>query len=203
MKDGPDKRGRGRPKTIDRERAIEAAMASYWREGLYALSLNELCRRTGVSKPALYREFGSEDGLMEAALARYRLLVVCPLLELLASDAPFSATLDRLVTVMTEERGLPAGCLFTEMRVARRRPGTETWALVQSIVQERRAAFERRYTRALVSKEANPELSASFAARYLDAQLTSLLVHMAVGEPTEQVRSQAQLALSVLLAIER
>lgn len=203
MKNGPDKRGRGRPKTIDRERAIEAAMANYWREGLYALSLNELCRRTGVSKPALYREFGSEDGLMEAALSRYRQLVVCPLLELLASDAPFPATLDRLVTVLTEERGLPAGCLFTEMRVARRRPGAGTWALVQSIVKERRAAFEHRYKRALESKEANPELSASFAARYLDAQLTTVLVHMAVGEPTEQVRSQAQLALRVLLAVER
>ena len=200
MSEGQDKRRRGRPKTIDRAHAIEVAMDNYWREGLYAFSLNELCRRAGVSKPALYREFGSEDGLMEAALQRYREVAIQPLLGLVALEQPFAQTLDRIVTVTTEDRGLPAGCLFTEMRVARRRPGSGTWALVQSLVKQRRDAFEARYRRALACGEANPELSPSFAARYLDAQLTTILVHMAVGEPADQVRAQAEVALGVLLA---
>jgi AcrR family transcriptional regulator len=194
-----EKKRRGRPKAINRAQVVGVAMETYWREGLYALSFNELCRRAEVSKPALYREFGSEDGLMEAALAQYRQVVVLPLLSIFAGEGSFAEKLKRVVTVMTEERGHPAGCLFTEMRVARRRPGPATWALVQDLVAERRAAFEACYQRALDAEEANPELSPAFAARYLDAQLTTLLVHMAIGEPRDEVRSQAQLALRMLL----
>ena len=93
------KRGRGRPKTLDRQRIVDAAMQVYWREGLHALSLNALCRRIEISKPGLYREFGGEDGLMEAVLERYRELVVVPLLGLMAAELPYGAVIDRVVHV--------------------------------------------------------------------------------------------------------
>ncbi len=58
----------GRPKTFDRDRVIGIAMECYWREGVDGVLLNELCRRAAVSKPGVYREFGGEDGLMDAVV---------------------------------------------------------------------------------------------------------------------------------------
>lgn len=193
-------RPRGRPKTVDRQRAVDAAMAIYWQEGLFAMSLNALCRRIGISKPALYREFGDEDGLMEAALDAYRARVVVPLLHLMAADLPYAATLDAVVAGATDDQSRPAGCVFTRMRLARARLGPRTAARVEAIEQERRTAFERRHRRALAAGQADPDIDPTLAAGYLDSQLTSLLVHMAAGEPPATLRDQGRLAFGVLQA---
>ncbi|MFT6397207.1 MAG: AcrR family transcriptional regulator, partial [Bradymonadia bacterium] len=80
MTETPKKRGRGRSKTFDRERTLNVAMDNYWRDGVDGVSLNETCRRAGISKPGLYREFGGEDQFTSAVLARYceTVLTSCP-----------------------------------------------------------------------------------------------------------------------------
>ena len=50
-------------------------MRHYWRDGVHAF--NEVCRRVSVSKPSIYREFGGEDGLVEAVLIYYRDVMYC------------------------------------------------------------------------------------------------------------------------------
>ncbi|MFT5681118.1 MAG: AcrR family transcriptional regulator [Myxococcota bacterium] len=200
MKDAPHKRRPGRPKTVDRQLAIELAMVNYWREGVHSLSLNEVCRRAHISKPALYREFGGEDGLMEAALVHYRERVVTPVLEALAIELPFAELVEQLVVGMTSDRGTPAGCLFTKMRLARSRLGPATEARVRSMEEHRWEVFEAWYRQALGRGEADASISPELAARYIDTQLATILMQLGAGEPPELVREQARLALRVLRA---
>ncbi|MEM6338149.1 MAG: TetR/AcrR family transcriptional regulator, partial [Bacteroidota bacterium] len=103
------KRSRGRPRTLDRERTIEIAMAGYWEDGPAGLGVNELCRRAGISKPGLYRDFGGEDGLMLASLDRFRQTIMELLYVLLCFERPFTYVLKGLVTWYTSDRGLPPG----------------------------------------------------------------------------------------------
>ncbi|MEM9757417.1 MAG: TetR/AcrR family transcriptional regulator, partial [Pseudomonadota bacterium] len=70
MNDG-EKPQRGRPKTLDVDKTLDIAMGAYWRSDPADVSLNTICQMAGVSKPALYRQFGNEDGLMRAVLDRY------------------------------------------------------------------------------------------------------------------------------------
>ncbi|MFT4978971.1 MAG: AcrR family transcriptional regulator [Myxococcota bacterium] len=200
MTDDQQKRRRGRPKTFDRQRTIELAMDSYWREGVHSLSLNEVCRRARMSKPSLYREFGDEDGLMEAVLGHYRELIVVPVLEALVAELPFAELAEMLVAGMTADHGTPAGCLFTEMRLARSRLGPMSTTRVRAMEQERREAFEIWYRRALERGEVDASISPELAARYIDTQLATVLVQLGAGEPPEVVRQQARLALRVLRA---
>jgi AcrR family transcriptional regulator len=188
----------GRPKSVDREGAIDAAMAAWWAYGLHSMSVNELCRRVGLSKPALYREFGGEDGLMAAALARYRKQILLPILQALAGDAPLLAVLDRIVGAMAAHEGLPAGCLFTRMRVDRERLGEASTDGVAAAVRERRDGFEDAVRRAQGRGEVDPQLSPAEAARYIDAQITLLQVQLAAGEDADVAAAQARLALSAL-----
>jgi len=71
-----------------------------------------------ISKPGLYREFGNEDHLMDAALTRYSETVLGPVLTTLCDDRPFRETLDSLIDFATREEApdVPSGCLFTKMR---------------------------------------------------------------------------------------
>jgi len=199
MAQTPQKKTCGRPKTLDRQHTIKLAMESYWRDGLNALSVNEICRRTKISKPGLYREFGGEDGLMEAVLDHYRELVVGPLLSMISADRPFAEVLNELVFWMTQDHGTPAGCLFVKMRSSPSRLGPATSARVEAVRDEMRVAYKAWYQRALDRNEVNAKIPPDFAAYYLDTQLTTVLVQVAAGEPPGLVRAQAQLAFAGLL----
>lgn len=203
MSGGPDKRPRGRPKSVDRQAATAIAMRTYWQEGLRAHSLNALCRRIGLSKPSFYRAFGGEDGLMVAALDRYREVAIAPLLALLADDRPLDQILDAAVVWLTADHGAPAGCLFTRMRLAPDSLGPETAARVRAITQERREAFAACYRRGVERGEADGAIAPELAARYIDAQLTTALAQRAAGESPEEAQALARLALRVLAAAPR
>ncbi len=191
-------RGRGRPRSMTRHDVLELAMEHYWREGIHALSLNEVCRRVSVSKPAVYRDFGGEDGLIEAVLGHYRDAVIAPVIGFLSAELPFAQVMEGLILGMTSEREHPPGCLFTEMRLLRSRLGPRSHTRLESMEQERRDAFERWYARALEQGEANPTLSPPEAAQYIDAQFSMVLLHMGMGHAADSVREHARLAVRVL-----
>jgi len=195
----PPKKTRGRPKKLDRQGAIKLAMECYWRDDLNALSVNEICRRIKISKPGLYREFGGEDGLMEAVLDHYREVAVGPLLSIISADRPFAEVLGDLVSWMTRDHGTPAGCLFVKMRSSPSRLGPATSARVEAIKDELREAYEAWYRRALDRNEVNAKVPPDFAAYYLDTQLTTVLALVAAGEPPGLIRAQARLAFESLL----
>jgi AcrR family transcriptional regulator len=73
----------GRPITRNRTQVLETALNAYWRNDRAAVSVNAVCVLAGISKPSLYREFGSEDGLTAAVLERYRQTVLVRLEALL------------------------------------------------------------------------------------------------------------------------
>ncbi len=175
-------------------------MELYWDAGLHRFSLNEVARRAGISKPALYREFGGEDGLMEASLELYRLRLVVPLLQALEEERPFGEMLKRAVTRLTAPRAAPAGCLFTKMRLAGPRLGPQTRRRVREVEDEQLTAFEARLLRARSSGELAPGIEPQLGARYLDTQFATVLVQMGVGVPRPLVRAQARLALGALVA---
>ena len=109
---------RGRPKTLNRQKTLDVAMLAYWQDGISAVSLNEICRRAAVSKPGLYREFGGEDGLMQAVLAHYQRHALEEMLQILDTEKSLRDTLIALVTLVTQVNNseAPKGCLLIKMR---------------------------------------------------------------------------------------
>lgn len=61
----------GRPKQFDADAALDAVTAILWREGVRGVSLNEIARLAGVSKPLLAQAFGGKDAMVARALERY------------------------------------------------------------------------------------------------------------------------------------
>lgn len=199
MAESKSERQRGRPRTVDRAATIKAALEAYWHDGLHGMSVNEICRRAEISKPSLYREFGGEDGLMDAVLESYRELVIVSILSRLAPDRPFGEVLEELITAHTQERETPPGCLLAEMRYAPSRLGPETGSRADEIRKEMTGAYREWYKGAQARGEVNPYVSAELAAYVIDMQLTNVLIQMALGEPPELVREQARLSLAGLL----
>ena len=91
---------RGRPKTLDRDRVLQTALIQYWSKGPANVSISDICNLTGASKPGVYREFGSDDGLKKAVLEVYHGLAIQPVIDILEKNQPTTDAIDALICFM-------------------------------------------------------------------------------------------------------
>ncbi|MBA0189884.1 TetR/AcrR family transcriptional regulator [Pectobacterium odoriferum] len=197
----PIKPSRGRPKTLDRDHVLDVAMDAYWKEDIGNLSLNEICRRSGISKPSLYREFSNEDGLMKAVLIKYQEQVLNPVQQMLNSKTPFREALDNLVSFATSvscNHESPNGCLFIKMRESRVHLGEATRAQVDFLEEQGLSVFRKWVERSKAKGEFSADISSEFAAIYIDAQLSHASSQIARGEDQQIVKKILLVAFSIL-----
>lgn len=177
-------------------------MESWWRDGTDAVSLNEVVRQAGASKPAVYREFGSEDGLMDAALEYYSEHYLRGLLGMTEHDGPFAEVLSSMIEAIIGPSGdLPRGCLLAKMRVLSSNLGPSTRARVDALRDHSRATYQRWVDRARAAGEIRADVPSETAAAFLDNQMTALLMQTALGEDAETLRAQSKLTFAGLLGV--
>lgn len=188
----------GRPITRNRAQVVEAAMNAYWQDDRAAVSVNAVCALAGVSKPSLYREFGSEDGLTAAVLQRYAQTVLVRVKALLSSPQTYDTKLDALVSFASDDPQMEAGCLFVKMRDTRSRFGPQTQALLAAMEAKFQEHFARFFTNAARSGDWRGGIAVGLAASYLQEQISLAVSRRAAGRSAEAVRSLLELAISVL-----
>jgi AcrR family transcriptional regulator len=179
------------------EEVLQFAVKTYWREGP-EVSVNTICRRAGLSKPSLYREFGSEDGLIAAALEHYAAMVQGRLRDLLSCDLDFDRKLEALVAYASEDRSSEHGCLFVKMRAAQRQLGPRSRKKVKQIEAANLRLYERFFRQSRENGEWPGRLTPEFAARYLHAQIGLAVSQRALGAKPATVKPLMACALSVL-----
>ncbi len=198
MSDTPEKRGRGRPKSMDPEALLDIAIRAYWDTDPADVSINEICQRAGVSKPSVYRAFGNEDGLMQAALARYAATVFADLFKVLASDVSVDDLFAAVIAFAARDPLMRTGCVFFKTRAGKHRLGPLTRAKVDEIEGAAVAAFagflEARRTAGQWAGSQSPQL----AARFIVEQIGLALMQRAAGTPEDSIEDMMRLALSAL-----
>jgi AcrR family transcriptional regulator len=197
----PDRKApRGRPKTFDRSHVVAVAMNAYWEDGQSEVSLNAVCKRAKVSKPSLYQEFGSEDGLKLAVLCDYHKMTLTPLYQMLAQDQPFDGALANLTEYILrdhQEHGMPKGCLFIDMCQCRDHLGELTGAKVDEFRALSLTVFKAWIDRAKANGELRSSISPRLAALYIDAQIANIMNMQRQDVAQKDIASVFRLALSV------
>lgn len=165
---------RGRPKTLEREDVLQTALMCYWANSPTDVPISEICEKAGASKPGLYREFGSDDGLKEAVLNAYTELVSQRRYKLLASDQSFDETLEALINHTVQDRrtaGVPDGCLLFAMRARREEFGPLTLEKIDQLREESLKHYRQWIDRAKSNGQFRSNISTETAALYFDAQI--------------------------------
>ncbi|WP_208229206.1 TetR/AcrR family transcriptional regulator [Brenneria izadpanahii] len=62
---------RGRPRSFDRDAALERAMKVFWAKGFEATQLADLMEAIGINPPSFYAAFGSKEALYREAVDLY------------------------------------------------------------------------------------------------------------------------------------
>lgn len=63
---------RGRPRSFDREAALEQALLTFWERGYDATSVSDLTAALGIGAPSLYAAFGDKHSLFNEVVTRYQ-----------------------------------------------------------------------------------------------------------------------------------
>lgn len=197
MSDHDPKPARGRPRTMSAETVLDVAMTAYWRSDPADVSVNAVCQMAGISKPSLYRAFGSEDGLTRAVLDSYAERVLSTVFAILHDGHGFRETLAGLIDFASADPRMETGCLFYKMRAGKHRLGPETRARVEEIDAAAQAAYSTFLQAARDTGDWPDGLSVEAGAKYLGEQLALAITQRASGEDPARIREMLTLALSV------
>jgi len=169
---------RGRPKTLDREHVLKTALMCYWAGSPTDVPISEICIKAGASKPGLYREFGSDDGLKEAVLDAYEEMVSARRYEILAREQSFSEVLEALITHTIQDRrtlGVPDGCLLFAMRARRDEFGPITRKRIDHLRTDSLVKYREWIDLAKINGQFKADIPTDTAALYFDAQIGSAM----------------------------
>ncbi len=193
---------RGRPQTLDRDAVLKVALMSYWTEGPTRVAISHICEAADVSKPSLYREFGSDDGLKDAVLDLYRETVLVPFYEILAGGEAFAQQIEALIAFTVQDRqplGIPSGCLQVAMRAHKEDLGEVTRNKVDLLRRETLETYERWIERARSRGEFKANISSEAAALFFDAQNGGAMRMQREGVPNGIIGQTMKLAFSSLV----
>ena len=196
---------RGRPKTLDRDQVLQAALMEYWSKGPTDVSISDICGLTGTSKPGVYREFGSDDGLKKSVLETYHRLAILPLIDILEKDQSTIDAIDALISFMTQDRtnlGVPQGCLFVMMRAEAQQLGPSTCAKLHEVRRQLLDAYEAWIT-CSKSRGDFADIPTDVAALFMDAQHGGAMRMQREGVPNDTVVSVLGTALRMLVLGEK
>jgi AcrR family transcriptional regulator len=188
---------RGRPRSFDKERALDAALRVFWEKGYQGASLSDLTDAMGINRPSLYAAFGDKEALFRQVLERYEQGPVAYMAEAFAAPTG-RAVIERMlygtVAALTRPQS-PRGCLYVQGALA---CGDESSAMRKELAKRRSAgevALRKRLKKAKRDGELPATAEPADLARFYMAVMHGMSVQAAGGAKRAALESVAETAL--------
>lgn len=88
---------RGRPRSFDRDAALQQAMEVFWAKGYEATQLADLLAAIGINPPSFYAAFSSKETLYREAIDRYLSTVGAGSMQALARSGPVRKAIEAML----------------------------------------------------------------------------------------------------------
>ncbi|ALV33639.1 TetR/AcrR family transcriptional regulator [Streptomyces sp. CdTB01] len=191
-------RPRGRPRSFDRETALEKAVMAFWEHGYEGTSVSDLTRVMGIGAPSLYAAFGDKRALFDEVVtlygARYGSFVDRALAEEPTARAAVARVLREAAAEYTAP-GRPPGCLVVHAAANCTTPEVE-----QSLRERRNAsiaAIRGRIEADAAAGELPADVDARALARHTGAMIQGMSQQARDGASREELEALAEIALAV------
>ncbi|WMJ69639.1 TetR/AcrR family transcriptional regulator [Stenotrophomonas sp. 24(2023)] len=190
----------GRPRSFDRDTALEQAMQVFWARGYEAASLALLKDAMGgISSPSFYAAFGSKEALFEEVLQCYLAThgqVMAPLYQPgLDPRAAVERALHATARMQTDS-GHPLGCL---LNVAATTTPDEV-ETAQALLAGDRAATRAGFIECARRAVSNGQLPATSDAQAIGVMLDTFMRGLTAQARDGVPRAQMDAAIDALLA---
>jgi TetR/AcrR family transcriptional repressor of nem operon len=194
-----------RPRTFDEDRAVDAAMRTFWANGYEATTTEDLCASTGLGRSSIYNTFTSKHELFRRALLHYVEMTMTTQLGILEDEgrspverlrALFAVVVDGEMASRRDGRSI--GCLTvnTTVELAGRDP--EAAEILDRDGQRRAEALRIVIAAGQRAGEITSGRDPVALARYLNAVIGGMRVAGQGGADRAVLQSIADTALDAL-----
>lgn len=188
---------RGRPREFDIDKALDAALLLFWRQGYEGTSLAALTEAMRINVPSLYAAFGNKEALFKRVVDRYiqkpASYLPNALKETTARRAAERLLKGAIEMVMHPDH--PDGCLLVHGALA---SGPEADSIRRELSLRRagaESAVRRRLEQAIAEGDLARDTDAAKLARYLITIVWGMSVQAAGGATRAQLKEIAEQAM--------
>ncbi|MFY9225151.1 MAG: TetR/AcrR family transcriptional regulator [Blastocatellia bacterium] len=187
----------GRPKEFDIEKALDSALAVFWRKGYEGTSLQDLTTAMGINRPSLYATYGNKEELFRKTLDRYfdtRKSVIDNAL----NQATIYKVIERLLYEFADSNtnpDNPPGCLVVQSALV---CGEEADCIKKELISRRlsmETALCNRFERAKKEGDFPENIEPTDFARYIATISQGMSIQAANGASSEQLRKIVEIVL--------
>jgi len=191
----------GRTKSYERDDALDAAMYLFWARGYHAVTTRELTDAMGLNVYSLYAEFGSKQGLYEAAIDRYAQQVVPGYIGALEQPGANMATIREVLHRFPTFAGTGddvRGCLICNAATELAPTPDLSHGSMAAYLTRLTAAFEHALRQARADGTVRESLEIAATARFLAGTLLGVFVMIRAQIDRGIVQDTVDGALAVL-----
>lgn len=191
----------GAPKKYERTDLLDRAIELFRRQGFNGTSTADLATELGVNRKSMYAEFGSKQGLFEAALERYE---TNNLTRVLATLEGPNAGIEAIKAAFAGYAGASAsrfnglGCLMCNTAVERAALEPGSARFVRAYFERLQRAFEHALTNAQKHGHLRSGTSIPEVASLLVTTLIGFAASLRAKAPAEQMWASSRVLDSFL-----
>ena len=180
------------PKTYKRNELLDKAIELFRRNGYSGASTAELVQNLGVNRKSMYAEFGSKQGLFEAALERYSdkhlTRVLAPIEDPNADAATIRQTFADYASAI-DGRFAGLGCLMANTAVERAALDPGSAQFVDAYLERLNAGFRRALKNAQAAGEVSEDADLADLAAFFAMSVVGISALIRAKAPPEQVHA--------------
>lgn len=192
---------RGRPRSFDRDVALQRVMEIFWAKGYEGAQLNELTAAIGVTPPSFYAAFGSKEAAFREALDLYKATIGSFFLDCLDGEGTardcIRAMLMAGVEVATSAPN-SAGCM---LMMGAKNCGSEHDPLSKLLIgirQDNVARLQARLEHGREAGDVSPEADIAVLARFYGGMMQALSMQARDGMTREELEATLDPAMAAL-----
>ncbi|MFD5629225.1 MULTISPECIES: TetR/AcrR family transcriptional regulator [unclassified Streptomyces] len=189
---------RGRPRSFDRETALEKAILAFWEHGYEGTSVSDLTRVMGIGAPSLYAAFGDKRSLFDEVVRVYGTKYGSFGERALAEEPTARAAVRRMLREAAAEYtepGRPHGCLVIHAATNCTTPEVE--ASLRARRNASIAEFESRIRAGIAAGELPPDTDAAAFARHTGAVIQGMSQQARDGATEKELTALAEVAMAI------